>query len=116
MAALATTDLSRVRLAFLSACDTAAGLVPGRLFDETTNLATAFQLAGFPHVVGTQWLANDVVAPRVARDFYTNLVDPQTARHDPGRCAQALRTAVLRQRDRYPSSPHLWATTSTWGA
>ncbi len=110
VSALAAVDLSHVRLAFLSACDTASGLVSSRLLDESIHLAAAFQLAGFPHVVGTQWVVNDVVALHIARDFYAGLIDPATARLDPDRCAQALRTALLRQRDRHVGMPYLWSS------
>jgi hypothetical protein len=109
VASLAAVDLSHVWLAFLSACDTALGLSGAELLDESTHLASAFQLAGFAHVVAAQWAVKDVVAARLAADFYARLADPGTGRLDPDRCARALRDAVAGQRDRYPDRPYLWA-------
>ena len=109
MAALATLDLSHVRLAFLSACDTALGMSGPQLLDESTHLASAFQLAGFAHVVAAQWAVNDVLAARLASDFYTRLAGSGTGQLDPDRCAQALRDAVARQRDSHPRRAYLWA-------
>ncbi|ACU75428.1 conserved hypothetical protein [Catenulispora acidiphila DSM 44928] len=115
--ALAALALGHANLAYLSACDTALGLSPGRLIDESLHLATAFHLAGFQHVIGTQWMANDLVAVNVASAFYRQLLNPTAAPTDLDlnlnlnldRCAHALREAVLRQRNRHAARPHLWA-------
>lgn len=115
VAAFTTIDLSHVELAYLSACDTASGQISHDLLDEAMHLTTALQLAGFPHVVGTQWMVNDVIARNIARDFYTDLLAAGTSVSDSERCfdsercAHALRKAVLRQRNRYPGKPHVWA-------
>jgi CHAT domain-containing protein len=54
VASLADVQPHRAQLAFLSACQTARN--PARdLLDEAIHLASAFQLAGYPHVVGTLW-------------------------------------------------------------
>ncbi|KAB5581174.1 CHAT domain-containing protein [Coniochaeta sp. 2T2.1] len=63
---------SRGRLAYLSACSTAAN--PSReSLSEAVHLTTGFQLAGFPHVVGTLWQADDDAAVDIAELFYTSL-------------------------------------------
>lgn len=109
VAALAAVDLSHVRLAFLSACETAFGMSGAQLLDESVHLASAFQLAGFEHVIAAQWTVKDAVAASIAADFYAFLADPGTGRLDSDRCAGALRDAVARQRDRHPRRAHLWA-------
>ena len=69
-------DVARLRLddaelAFLSACSTAR---PGcRLTDEAIHLASAFQLAGYRHVIGTLWPIGDQHAVDIADDIYTAL-------------------------------------------
>ncbi len=107
VASLAPVNLSRARLAYLSACQTA--IVPtDRLVDEAIHLATAFQLAGFSSVVGTLWEITEPAAASVAAAFYTGL---RTGRGvlDTGRAAAALHHAVRVRRDRHPARPFLWA-------
>ncbi|MGK8522353.1 CHAT domain-containing protein [Nocardia asteroides] len=54
VAELAPVHLDHARLAYLSACETAL-TANTRLLDEAIHLASAFQLAGYPHVIGTLW-------------------------------------------------------------
>ncbi|TDU80120.1 tetratricopeptide repeat protein [Streptomyces sp. KS 21] len=112
---LASADLDHVRLAYLSACRTAA-IDTVDLLDEAIHLASTFQLAGFPHVIGTLWEIDDQTAVRIARAFYDGLRTDATA-VDPDRAAGALHDAVrrLRDGDDLPpghdrrSAPLLWA-------
>ena len=92
-------------LAFLSACQTAAGSV--RHLDEAIHLAAAMQFLGYRHVIATMWTIPDSPAPRVADTFYTAL-EPH-GQPDPGQTAEALHHAIgaLRQAD--PTDPPLWA-------
>ena len=55
-------------LAFLSACNTAD--VRGDIPDEAVHLASAFQLIGFEHVIGTAWPVPDHTALAVTERFY----------------------------------------------
>ncbi|MFI6149987.1 CHAT domain-containing protein [Streptomyces sp. NPDC051109] len=95
--------LDHARLAYLSACRTAAGDTAA-LSDEAIHLTSAFQLAGFPHVIGTLWEIDDQTAVHIARAFYDGLatdsgaVDPDRAGRparrrtpDPGRRRPAAR-------------------------
>ncbi|WP_458337100.1 CHAT domain-containing protein [Streptomyces sp. 372A] len=93
-------------LAVLSACSASRGGT--RLSDEAVQLAAAFQLAGYPHVIGTLWPIADKLATRVTEAFYAALaqdvsggrpIDPAAALHGPVRAL----------RDRYTAAPHLWA-------
>ncbi|KAK6513473.1 hypothetical protein TWF281_005097 [Arthrobotrys megalospora] len=66
---LASVRNPSARLAYLSACSTAK--VPtGKLIDEMIHIANAFQLAGYPHVVGTLWEAENESAGILSRSFY----------------------------------------------
>ena len=56
-------------LAFLSACHSANNFEVD-LSDEVVHLARAFQLAGFPSVVGTMWQAYDDCAVKISEHFY----------------------------------------------
>ncbi|MFD4026214.1 CHAT domain-containing protein [Streptomyces sp. NPDC058576] len=93
-------------LAVLSACSAAQGGI--RLSDEAVQLAASFQLAGYPHVIGTLWPVADKLATQLTEEFYASLaadldrgrpIDPATALHRPVRAL----------RDRYAQAPHLWA-------
>lgn len=132
VAGLTSVNLERAELAYLSACSTAlmsvvtlgsveldpalraelpglAAAVPAAnqnadLVDEAIHLSSAFQLAGFRHVVSTLWEIDDVVAVRLADDFYAGL------RGDAGSSARALHDAVRALRDKRPRLPSLWAS------
>ncbi|MFF9157914.1 CHAT domain-containing protein [Streptomyces sp. NPDC014846] len=112
VASLAPVVLDRARLAYLSACHTAVGTP--RLIDEAIHLTSAFQLAGFPHVIGTLWEINDKFASSVADLFYAAL-ETSAGEVDPDRAARALHQAVRRMRDGHglrpgrTRPPRLWA-------
>ncbi|MFF7335737.1 CHAT domain-containing protein [Streptomyces sp. NPDC008163] len=93
-------------LAVLSACSASRGGT--RLSDEAVQLAAAFQLAGYPHVIGTLWPVADKLAPRVTEAFYAALAKDVSGGHPIGPAA-ALHAAIRALRDRYTAAPHLWA-------
>ncbi|KAI0546014.1 TPR domain-containing protein [Xylaria curta] len=62
-------DRRRPFLAYLSACGTGR-IRNDELMDEGLHLITAFQLAGFQHVVGTLWNVNDELCVVVAKQTY----------------------------------------------
>ncbi|KAF3931052.1 hypothetical protein ABW20_dc0104803 [Dactylellina cionopaga] len=64
----------KAELAYLSACCTAQNSAV-KLTDEMIHIANAFQLAGYPNVVGTLWEAQNVSAKAMATDFYKILLD-----------------------------------------
>ncbi|MFD5623962.1 CHAT domain-containing protein [Streptomyces yangpuensis] len=86
---VARTDLSAARLAFLAACETA--LSGDRFADEALNMASAFQLAGFPHVIGTLWKVYGDATDSVARTVYAEIAGGASP-------ALALHRAVLELR------------------
>ena len=94
---LTVVDVARLRLdgaelAFLSACSTAQ---PGaRLTDEAIHLASAFQLAGYRHVIATLWPVGDPHAVDVTDDIYAILAST-------GDVAGAVHAATRRLRKRW---------------
>ncbi|MEV8415652.1 CHAT domain-containing protein, partial [Streptomyces niveus] len=115
---LTVADIGALRLdgglAFLSACTTT--LTAPRLADEALHMTGAFQLAGYPHVVGTQWPVADRAAHQLAADFYARLTADGTATPRPDLSAEALHHAVRRLRDGYPVTPTVWAAHTHTGA
>ncbi|WP_158852130.1 CHAT domain-containing protein [Saccharothrix deserti] len=105
-APLTVTDIARLRLdadlAHLSACSTAT--VGSVLPDEAIHLASAFQLAGYRHVVATLWPVRDAFTSRFARDFYAVVTE-----HGADSAATAVHLATRRLRDRLPDHPEIWA-------
>ncbi|MFJ6673277.1 CHAT domain-containing protein [Actinosynnema sp. NPDC091369] len=98
-------DLEAPELAFLSACDTA--VTSPELADEAVHIASAFLLAGYPHVIGTLWPINDRMAATVAEDVYTTLASRD---HDVAHTASSLHEVTVRMRDRYRLRPTVWAS------
>ncbi|MFI9785991.1 CHAT domain-containing protein [Kitasatospora sp. NPDC051984] len=103
---LAPVNLERAELAYLSACHTATVNSEG-LLDEAIHLTSTFQLAGYPHVIGTLWAVNDDLSADVADHFYAALLD-DTGPPAPGRAAYALHQAVRAARAAQPA-PSRWA-------
>jgi tetratricopeptide (TPR) repeat protein len=101
---IGSLQLPNSELAYLSACST--GHHGGRYADETLDLASAFHLVGFRHVIATLWPLGDRVAGEAARSFYERL--PDTAGADSA--AGALHQVTCALRDAEPTRPDLWAT------
>lgn len=101
VADLAGLRMDGAELAFLSACSTAR---PGaRLADEAIHLASAFQLAGYRHVIGTLWPIGDRHAVDIADLVYTAVTGG-------GDVAGAVHAATRQMRDRWPDYPSVWAS------
>lgn len=109
VSALAHINLEHAQLAYLSACGTADPGGNARLLGEAIHLTSAFQLAGFPHVVGTLWPIDDRLAVEIAESFYTHLTAGSPGRPVPDRSATALHHTIRAVRDRFPATPSLWA-------
>jgi len=101
--------LHHAQLAYLSACETAYSESVD-LLDEGIHLTSAFQLAGFPHVIGTLWPIYDHIAVDVATAFYTRL-QSGTGTLDVSASAQALHDAIreVRAGTTGPWYPSVWA-------
>lgn len=101
---IARLHLDHAELAFLSACSTGRGGLT--LPDEAIHLGSAFELAGFRHVIATLWQVEDRHAAAIARDTYLKL----QADGDTNRAALALHAAIRAQRRRAPGTPSSWAS------
>ena len=101
LGALAEQPTQGRDLAFLSACQTAAGSV-GHL-DEAIHLAAAMQFLGYRGVVATMWTIADSPAPAVADTFYSAVAGRPDAASD------ALHSAASALRRDDPTNPLLWA-------
>ena len=102
---MSVAEVSRLRLehaelAYLSACSTARG--SAKLADEAIHIASAFQLAGYRHVIGALWSVDDTTAAGVAEGFYRRLTDDTSP-------ADALHAVIRSMRDEQPLTPSQWA-------
>lgn len=107
VASLAPITLDHARLAYLSACSTSITWNEN-LLDEAIHLASAFQLAGFPHVIGTLWPIRDDYATHVADTFYQHLRTGDCSLVT-SRAAHALHHTLQQMRDELPLLPSVWA-------
>ena len=87
-------------LAYLSACSTGSNQGEG-LSDEAIHLVSAFQLAGFRHVVGTLWEVSDPHCVDVATVLYQTLCDEgmtdEAVSHGLHRAVRKLRNDSFRE-------------------
>ncbi|KAL4751015.1 CHAT domain-containing protein, partial [Aspergillus terricola var. indicus] len=84
-------------LAYLSACGTGQ-IKNERFFDESIHLISAFQLAGFRHVIGTLWSVNDEICVDMARLTYKEMAAGQI--NDEAVC-RGLHHAAREMRNRW---------------
>ncbi|MEU6248378.1 CHAT domain-containing protein [Glycomyces sp. NPDC047010] len=96
------TARGRGTLAILLTC--ASARVAGGMAEENISLATAMQVVGFHHVIGTMWTVDDETAADLGVDLYkrlapTSAVDPALALHETVRAARAA----------HPQAPLGWA-------
>ncbi|HEX4815981.1 MAG TPA: CHAT domain-containing protein [Nonomuraea sp.] len=104
---LAARRLGHAELAFLSGCETSRG--GAVLTEEAVSIASAVQLAGFPHVIGTLWPISDLHAPALVDEVYAMLTAGGTREPHPHGAAAALHAAVRSLRARRPGFPIFWA-------
>ncbi|MEU6247832.1 CHAT domain-containing protein [Glycomyces sp. NPDC047010] len=95
------------RMAYLSACDTGRGGV--YLADEAIHLASAMQIGGFPHTVGTLWAVRDRVSRLVSERVYRTVAPGEGTGPDFSGTARALHDIVKELRDARPLAALQWA-------
>ncbi|MGW4877276.1 CHAT domain-containing protein [Streptomyces sp. NPDC004262] len=102
---VARRHLPHAQLAVLLACHTTR---TDRLPDEAVHLASAFQTAGYPQVVGALWEATDLVSVRL-----TELLYPALRTYGRGLdvtdTARAVHRIVRKLRAQHPGAPRVWA-------
>ncbi|KUJ16027.1 uncharacterized protein LY89DRAFT_648147 [Mollisia scopiformis] len=92
---LAAMSLDQAQIAYLSACSTADNSVDDQLVEESIHVASAFQLVGFPHVIGSLWPVSNKIAEIVAPKFYESLAKHlQAGENNNDAIAYALDDAV----------------------
>lgn len=108
IADLDTVSHENAQIVYLSACSTAETQAL-ELQHESIHLASAFQLSGFQHVIGTLWGADDGAAVQIASNFYRILL--RDSYSSELSVAQALHDAVLcfRNTDNNYKAISLWA-------
>ncbi|KAF5597501.1 uncharacterized protein FSUBG_8536 [Fusarium subglutinans] len=84
-------------LAYLSACGTGQ-VAHEKYLDENIHLISAFQLAGFRHVIGTLWEVGDDISVHMARITYEAIQRGDSA--DESVC-RGLHKATLKLRDQW---------------
>lgn len=105
---LQASRLRNLRLAVLSACDTANGS-EGTTAD-VNSIARTLVAAGVPQVVASRWKVDSSVTRRLMRAFYSNLISGKTPQ-------DSLRAASLSIR-RVPEyqHPYFWASFDVFGS
>lgn len=104
---VARMQLPGAQMAYLSACSTAENnsiLLP----DETIHLVSGFQVAGFPHVIGSMWTSPDEVCAELAWLFYQSLRTTNHRLLEHGAVARGLHSAIVNIRQQRPKQPLLW--------
>ncbi|MFJ9181367.1 CHAT domain-containing protein [Streptomyces sp. NPDC102360] len=102
--------LADAELAYLSACSTAQGGWDHA--DESLHIASAFQMAGFRHVIAGLWPLHDQIAAAAAAFYHRLPPIPPAA----DQAADALRHVALDLRTEHPDRPDLWAALVHSGA
>jgi CHAT domain-containing protein len=112
---IAGTNSPNALLAVLSACQTADQQNLDHV-DETIHLAGAFQIAGFPLVVGSLWEAESDYASNLTVDFYARFakLGGYSAGRDTG--ARAMHDAMVQLRSKDPEAVLSWAPFVIYGA
>jgi CHAT domain-containing protein len=90
-------NLPKAELAFLSACQTTTG--DEKLSEEAVHIAGGMLLAGYHGVVATMWSIQDELAPDVANEFYSHIIEGGK-RPDSRKAAEALHISVQELRKR----------------
>ncbi|RPB11969.1 hypothetical protein P167DRAFT_488503, partial [Morchella conica CCBAS932] len=105
---LSAANIENAQIAYLSACSTAEN--SSRLLaDESIHIACAFQLAGFSHVLATQWVSNDIACREVAEEPYKQLFKGSGGGGDHGHVSLSFHLAVNKLRVKSWKEPIKWA-------
>lgn len=107
--AISNLNIENAQVAFLSACCTADNAAMA-LMDESIYIASGFQLAGFSHVLATQWESSDECCRCVSVEFYRSLFHAPMGRDKGHRAVSvAFHCAVKQLRSTMWGQPIKWA-------
>lgn len=115
---IARMKMDHAQIAYLSACSTAKN-ASTELVNESIFIASGFQLAGFSHVLATQWEANDEACRQVSGDFYKLLFDGKPSGGSEGghrKVSASFHQAVKKLRRSNRRQPLEWASFIHTGA
>lgn len=84
-------------LAYLSACETGK-ITQQKFWDESIHLISAYQLAGFRHVIGTLWSVDDSACVEMAKETYQIIFQDGQSLADVSVC-RGLHLAALTLRN-----------------
>src|SRR5208282_2356232 len=114
---IVSLNIKSGQFAYLSACHTSAGMNI-HLLDESINLSSAIQLAGYPSVVGTMWQVMDEESAEIAEQVYEwifqnreSLLIQQSAEglHNAVRAVRERTRTLEGFSTKTPSDPIIWA-------
>ncbi|KAF4423139.1 TPR domain-containing [Fusarium acutatum] len=101
------TTLDKAQIAFLSLYPPAEGKVK-QSTDGGLGIISAFQLAGFKHVVGSSSKADGASHAHISKSFYQSLKENGLGENTDWLVAKALHDALKNARG-YDKDPHWWA-------
>jgi tetratricopeptide (TPR) repeat protein len=105
---ISDANLERAGIAYLSACSTAENRAE-ELVDEVIHLASAFQVAGFGHVIASIGPSDDEICVKMARGFYGRLKDDYAVGRSNRAIAVAVHDSILEIRSMSRKTPLSWA-------
>ena len=97
---ISNMDLSNVKLAVLSACETGLGDIKGS--EGVFGLQRAFKLAGVKNIIMSLWKVPDEKTRELMQGFYQFCFNGKTI-------SEAFNSAQNIMRNKYPASPYYWA-------
>lgn len=106
---ISEASMSNAKIAYLSACSTAENNAD-KLLDEVIHLASAFQVAGFSHVIASMWTANDEACITLAEGFYQRIPTPLSDGGNDSAIAASLHHSVEALRLETPKASLRWGS------
>ncbi|KAK4108242.1 hypothetical protein N656DRAFT_771867 [Canariomyces notabilis] len=102
------SKMSNATIAYLSTCSGAESKAT-KVSDEVIHIVSAFQIAGFEHVIGSLWKTKDAACRQVAEEFYRALWRAKGPGEPAVEVHHALHIAVQLLREKHRDKPLIWA-------
>ena len=107
VAKIQVSDFAKLKLAVLSACDSAKG--SANVFDDRDSLARSLIGVGVPDVVASRWMVDSRATAAVMKEFYAQLLSGKSVSEALGVASRSLR------KNPELSHPFYWAGFSAFG-